>query len=294
MGGVGALVILGSTGLLGQALKREAVRRSIYAIGVARANAERMLDVTDAAALGRLLEEIRPAVIINAAAMTALDACERSPGDAYMINARLAALLVRHCAIHGGKLLQVSTDHYFTGDGQRLHGEDASVSLLNEYARTKYAGEGFALSNPDSLVVRTNVVGFRGWAGRPTFVEWAIAALRAEEPMTLFDDFYTSSLDVESLASVLLDLVERQACGLLNVAARECSSKQEFILGLARRLNLSTANCRAGSVRKLAGTAGAESLGLDVSAAEQLLGYTLPGAASVLDRLVQQYEEIGT
>ena len=292
MGVAHSLVILGATGLLGQALKREAARRNVPATGVARTNAERTLDVTDGAALSRLLEETRPTVIVNAAAMTALDACERSPGDAYLINARLAALLARHCATHGCRLLQVSTDHYFSGDGQRLHREDATVSLLNEYARTKYAGESFALSNSDSLVVRTNVVGFRRWEGRPTFVEWAIAALRKQDSMTLFDDFYTSSLDVESLASALLDLVDRQARGLLNVAARECSSKRDFILGLARRLNLSTANCRVGSVRKLAGPARAESLGLDVTAAEGVLGYALPGAETVLDRLVQQNEEI--
>ncbi len=63
--------------------------------------------------------------------------------------------------------MQISTDHYFCGQGDLKHDESAPVTLLNEYARTKYAGEAFALTNPEACVIRTNVVGFRGWEVRP-------------------------------------------------------------------------------------------------------------------------------
>ena len=75
--------------------------------------------------------------------------------------------------------MYVSTDHYWQGDGRLLHAEDAPIQLVNEYARSKHAGERFALSGSGpSLALRTNIVGVRGWKGRPTFAEWAVGAIR--------------------------------------------------------------------------------------------------------------------
>jgi len=284
------VAILGASGMLGQALCLEAARRGCRVARLARAGVEHAVDATDSRSLGVILDSVRPAVIVNSAAMTSLEASEREPGNAYAINARVAAVLANYCSQHEIKLVQVSTDHYFTGDADRLHDEDASVSLLNEYARTKYAGEVFAGTCSSTLTLRTNLVGFRGWSGRPTFAEWAIAALQGSAPFTLFSDFYTSSLDVGSFCRALFDLVDRDVRGVLNVAAREAVSKAQFVSRLAQRMRLSVAHCRIGSVRELAGVVRAESLGLDVRRAESLLGYRLPDTQAVLEALVRTYE----
>jgi dTDP-4-dehydrorhamnose reductase len=287
---LGTIIIIGSTGLLGQALTDIAAERGYTTFGVSRKNSDYNLDATDPVQLQQMLHKVKPAVIINAAAQVNLDACEKDRGLAYLINAGIAASLVAYCREHNAKLCQISTDHYFTSDGAALHAENHSVTLLNEYARTKYAAECFALTDPESLVVRTNIVGYRGWVNQPTFVEWCIAELEAHKPMTLFDDFYTSSIDVKTFSESLFDLLEHGAVGLFNLAARTSSSKLEFVTLLAEKLNLSTSNCVAGSVRSLAGTARAESLGLDVSCAEAVLGYKLPDTQAVINSLVNEYK----
>ncbi|MEX3959340.1 NAD(P)-dependent oxidoreductase [Trinickia sp. EG282A] len=289
------VAILGSTGLLGQALMRAAQCRGVDAIGLARHGAN-AVDATQPADLRKMLDAVRPGLIVNAAAQVALAACEHNPEAAYLVNAGLPATLTDYCNANGVRLCHISTDHYFTGDGDRLHTEEDEVRILNQYARGKYAGEVFALRCAGSLVIRTNIVGYRGWAGRPTFVEWAIAALSLGGDITLFRDFYTSSISASRLAEVLFDLVERGATGLLNVAAREVSSKADFIGALAHELALSLDNCRVGSVRTLKGVRRAESLGLDVTRAERVLGYELPTASSVIRSLAEdhrsQYHEV--
>lgn len=283
------IAVLGSTGLLGQAVMRSAARRGLRATGMARRRAPVSVDATNAADLRRALDLISPDVVINAAADVNLDSCERDPGAAYLVNAGVVATLADYCGVNGTWLCHVSTDHYFTGDADRLHAEHEPVRLLNEYARTKYAGEALALTSTTSLVVRTNIVGFRAWSAQPTFVEWAIAALRSGDPITLFGDFYTSSIDVLAFSEILFDLLERGASGVLNVAARTASSKAQFVVALARQLELPVAQCRIGSVRALKGTRRAESLGLDVALAERTLGYALPDAESVIQSLAEQY-----
>ena len=282
----GPLLLLGATGLLGQAVRRAAGQRSLQVIGVARSGAaELQLDLTDAAAVEAAFDRCRPSLVINAAAETNLEACERDPGRAYLINARLPGLVASLSQRHAARFVQVSTDHYHRGDGNRLHAESEPVRLLNEYARTKYAGEAFALTAPGTLIVRTNIVGFRGWQGRPTFVEWALGALRSQATFSAFEDMWTSSIDVHAFAEHLFGLVDRGAVGIVNLAAREASSKLEFIRLLARRAGLDDSHAVPASVHGVSGIPRADSLGLDVTRAETLLGRRMPGTAEVVDAL---------
>lgn len=287
------LVILGQTGLLGQALYKEASSRdNINVYGVARNGAQDSLDVTDTDNLIAYLDKVRPSYIVNTVAQVNLEGCEKDPDFAYELNAKVNDHLASYCTKNDIKLCYISTDHYFTGDGAALHDESACVTFLNEYSKTKYAGEEFVLTCPNSLVVRTNIVGFRNWELRPTFVEWAIDSLILEKDITAFHDFYTSSIDVRTCSKAILDLLFLDATGIINVASSECASKEEFIVRLARELDLDTPNLQSASVMTMGlNVRRAESLGLDVSYAESLLGYRLPSLEGVIDNIVHEYKQ---
>ncbi len=284
-------LILGATGLLGEALMAEARRRAIAVTGLARSGTDIALDIGDDDALLACLDGGSWEVAINAAAITGLDACEREPMLAYRINARAVAVMAECCRRKGRYFVQISTDHYFTGDGRVRHDETAPVRLVNEYARSKYAGEAFAATCPGALIVRTNFTGFRRRPGPPTFADWALDVIERDAPACLFDDFYTSTLDVEALATALADLIEQRPSGILNVAAREVASKKAFVEALAARLGRTLTRPTPASVSDLRPVR-AESLGLDVSRAEALLGRPLPAFDEVIEALARTRKEL--
>ncbi len=284
------LLVLGATGMLGQAMLAEAATRGQRAIGAARRGTDITCDLADASALEALFAAAEPAIVVNCAALTDLARCEADPAAAFAVNARPLALLAECCRAHSARLIQVSTDHFFTGDGRTAHDEAAPPRLVNDYASSKFAGEAFALSLPDALVLRTNITGLRGWADRPTFAEWLMSAIERDEALTLFDDYFTSTLDSRSFARACFDLLQGRASGLLNLASSQIASKLEFALALAARMDRKLSRAQAGSVRGLFPRR-AESAGLDVRRAETILGRRLPDLSEVVDALVTEKQK---
>ncbi|MBY0353733.1 sugar nucleotide-binding protein [Candidatus Babeliales bacterium] len=285
------LLVLGSTGMLGQALMKEAKDRNLEALGMADSGcADVLFDICDDAKLTKLIDDYRPTTIINTVALVNLGVCEQDPGLAYRVNTRPAGILANVCRKYAIRLIHISTDHYYTGGIDSKHDENGKIVLLNEYARTKYLAECLALAYDNALVVRTNIVGFRQQPNSPTFVEWALKVIQNDEPCVLFDDFYTSSIDVAQFSKVLFDLLNNNVSGVINLACRDVSSKKDFILGLSTGLGKSLTKATIGSVIKSSyqGVVRAESLGLDVGRAEEILGYQLPTKDAVLKSLIMQ------
>lgn len=284
------MLLLGSTGLLGQAVATEARIGGLDLLEAARSGAGvTAVDISAEAQLSALLVDTSPDVVFNCAALTDIEQCEDDPGRAFAINARPLATLAAWSHSTDRVLVHVSTDHFFTEGGRRAHREDDPITLCNEYARSKFAGEDFALAADKALVLRTSIVGMRGWP-KPTFAEWAIQSILGRRPMTLFEDAYTSTIDVRAFARAALDLVKKQAAGLLNLGASEVYTKAEFIRELARKLGRSLESSTTGSVADLKPKR-APSVGLDVSRAEQLLGYQLPRMEQVAEAVVRQFRE---
>ncbi len=286
-------VIFGATGMLGRALVKEAAGRGISYIACADSGSEVNFDITNDSDLKDFIIQAKPEVLINTCAIVDHKFCDENPGIAYKVNARPSALLAQMASEYKFKYIYISTDGYFNGLKNTPNKEDANIMLLNEYARTKYTGETFTLTCSDALVLRTNIVGFRGDKSKPTFVEWAISALKNMESMILFDDYYTSSISVTQFSKALFDLLTlpNPPKGVLNLASSQISSKKEFIYELAAQFGFKTDNTRTGSVNSLASRR-ADSLGLDVSKAQAMLGYKLPDLKAVIAQLKKEFDNV--
>lgn len=289
-GGEGALtefLVIGGTGMLGRALMTALVGQGREAAAVARTDADYCLDIGDAAALTELLERLRPKVVINAAAMVDLRRCETEPAASWIINARPAAVIAAWSrGREATRFVQISTDHFYVGDGACAHDEAAPITLVNDYARSKYAAEAFARLDPTALVLRTAIIGPLGREGRASFVEWVQRALRQRQPMTLFTDAYFSPIHVADFARACLDLIEGGNSGVLNLAGRQVVSKAAFIRSMAAAMGVNLDWAQEGSVSALVPQRG-DSLGLDVTAAEQVLGYALPSLDATIMRCLE-------
>lgn len=286
------VLLCGSTGMLGQAIVKKFSKHDIKLFTLARKNADINMDLLDEKNLKEVLDKLEPDLIINTVAIVNLQFCEKNPTDAYMLNARPVAVFANYARSNNKYLVQISTDHYYSDRENILHDESSQVSLLNEYAKTKFAGECFALTAENSLVIRTNIVGFRGIETRPTFIEWALNSLKNKEDMQLFDNVYSSSIAVSQLSQILYDLVTRKAKGIFNIASRESVSKKDFILSLAHKFEFSSQYTRVISYLPEEQLQRSTSMGLNVMKAERFLGYLMPDMEQVVNRLYSDYLEV--
>ncbi len=95
-------------------------------------------------------------VVVNAAAWTAVDAAETHEREAFAVNATGVANLARACRLAGARLVQISTDYVFDGQGRTPYLENHPLAPISAYGRTKAAGEWAARAEcPDALIVRT-------------------------------------------------------------------------------------------------------------------------------------------
>ena len=146
-------LVTGSAGMLGRDLTELLRLRGADFTPLTRAD----LDVTDPAAVAKAVGAVRPDVVVNCAAWTAVDAAEEHEAAALAINGQGAANLAAACVEGGALLIHPSTDYVFDGHATTPYAEDALTDPAGAYGRTKLAGERAVLAAlPDaSYVVRT-------------------------------------------------------------------------------------------------------------------------------------------
>ncbi len=148
------ILLTGSGGQLGFELARSLAKHGNV---VARDRAA--LDLADADAIVAAVREVRPSLIVNAGAYTAVDAAESERAAAFAVNARAPGILAEEAKRHDAVLIHYSTDYVFDGLRTIPYDEDAPAHPLNVYGASKHAGElAVAQSGARALVIRTGWV----------------------------------------------------------------------------------------------------------------------------------------
>jgi dTDP-4-dehydrorhamnose reductase len=195
-------VVAGAHGQLGRELLRT-VPPGWRVVGFG----SRELDITNVDALTSTLERERPAVVINAAAYTAVDAAERDVGEAEAVNARGPALLAQAAGRVEARVIHLSTDFVFDGGQGRPYQPDDEPRPLGVYGRTKLAGEKAVLSlGPAGLVMRTAWL-YSAW-GR-NFVLGMLRRMRNCEPLAIVADQVGTPTWARGLAQAVWRAAER-------------------------------------------------------------------------------------
>lgn len=201
-------LVTGRHGQLARSLgERSANHPSIELEFAGRPEIDLAVEGSAAAAIARL----RPNVVINAAAYTAVDQAEDEPELAMRINAQGAREVAEAADSIGAPIIQVSTDYVFDGTSERAYREDDETGPISVYGASKLRGEEAAReANPRHLIVRTS------WVVSPfgrNFVRTMVEAARSREVLNVVDDQRgrpTSALD---LADALLAILDRWAAG---------------------------------------------------------------------------------
>jgi len=196
------LLVTGAGGQLGSDVLRVLSGvDGVRAVGVTH----RELDLTDSAAVGAALAGVRPDLVLNAAAYTAVDAAESDEDAAALVNATAPGLLARACARTGAGLVHVSTDYVFAGDATTPYEVDSPTGPKSAYGRTKLAGEQAVRAElpAASWVVRT------AWLYGETggnFVKTMVRLQQSHETLDVVDDQRGTPTWSRDLARGLVEL----------------------------------------------------------------------------------------
>jgi dTDP-4-dehydrorhamnose reductase len=195
----------------------------------------------------RVFEQNQCEIVIHTVGLANVEDCEANPDLARHINVVLATNVAKACAKLGLPLVHVSTDHLFSGK-EMLVDEQHLISPRNVYGQTKAEAEcQVLLSNPNSLVIRTN---FYGWGPiyRRSFSDFIIDALRSGREFVLFKDVFYTPILIEALVQATHDLLALNARGIFHVVGDERISKFDFGLNIAKQFNFNQSLIKPGFI----------------------------------------------
>ena len=189
------ILLLGATGQIGNAL-----RRTLLPLGSVTAPSRAQADLANLDGLRALLQAQAPDLIVNAAACTAVDQAENDPAPARRVNAEAVAVLAAHARQSGALLVHYSTDYVFDGTKQTPYLETDAPHPLNEYGRSKLAGEqAIAASGCRALVLRTSWV--YAAHGR-NFVKTVLQLAQQRDELRVVADQFGAPTSAELVADV--------------------------------------------------------------------------------------------
>ena len=213
------LFITGANGQLGTELQ-DMLKSGMAEIGPipkAYANAEILavdkeeLDLTDFSALQEMLQHFGPDVIINCAAFTNVDGCETNQDTAFLVNSMVPQQLALYAEENGCKLVQVSTDYVFAGDGTSPYKEWDICAPRSIYGKSKRMGEEYALRHHKTFVVRTAwLYGYNGH----NFIKTIVRAAKAGKALKIVNDQLGNPTNANDLAYHILKLALTEYYGI--------------------------------------------------------------------------------
>ena len=214
------IMITGSKGQLGNALNDIIIKgkNSLGTIPEQFIGAEIIgvdidtLDISDEKAVSSFIEENKPALIINCAAMTNVDGCEDNPEAAYSANTKGPENLAKAAEKTGAKLVHISTDYVFKGDASVPYIESDSTGPVTEYGKSKLGGEIAVIKNCSKhFILRTSWL--YGAVGK-NFVKTMIALSETKEFLKVVDDQRGTPTYAKDLAFCMLSLLKTDHYGL--------------------------------------------------------------------------------
>jgi len=222
--GLPRILVLGAAGQLGQALTQ---RDRGELIGLGRAD----LDIADRTAVHSILPALRPDLVINAAAYTAVDRAESETARAFAINRDGAGHVAEICAASGVPLIHLSTDYVFDGAKRAPYREEDATAPLSVYGLSKAAGETLVRERHErSAVLRTS------WLFAATghnFVKTILKLARERTELRIVADQIGCPTAAPDLATAIvalgrLMLDDQSAHGIFHFAGSEPVSWHDF------------------------------------------------------------------
>lgn len=200
------IVVLGAGGRLGAALARDyAAHHEVLAWGRQDADLSRPDRVAD------MVRNAEPDTLINSAAMTNVDECEKERAKSELINAMAPGAIAEAASEVGARLIHISTDYVFSGEKIAPYGEEDEPGPVSWYGETKLAGERAVMKvGDDHAVVRVSWV---FGPDRDSFIDKALQTAMRGEPVKAVADKWSSPSYTADIGEALKVLFNPEAPG---------------------------------------------------------------------------------
>ena len=199
------------------------------------------LDITDEAAVDQLVKGEEIGIIVNCAAYTAVDAAEDDEPTASLLNAHAVGLLARVAQRHGARMVHVSTDYVFDGQGCVPYTEDMATNPQSAYGRTKLDGERLLLDTlgDDAVILRT------AWLYSPygkNFVKTMLALGKSKPALKVVFDQVGSPTCAQDLARAIVTVITATEWhpGIYHYSNEGVISWYDFTLAIHRLAGITT------------------------------------------------------
>ncbi len=217
------VLVTGAKGQLGTDLMNELAKRGIEGVGV---DIDEM-DITDAEACKKVISGANVDAVIHCAAYTAVDAAEDNEELCRRINAEGTRNVAAACREAGVKMMYISTDYVFNGQGTRPWEPDDHREPLNVYGQTKYEGELAVEELLDGRYFIVRIAWVFGVAGK-NFIKTMLRLGKDHKNLTVVADQVGSPTYTYDLSRLLVDMIQTERYGRYHATNEGLCSWYEF------------------------------------------------------------------
>lgn len=228
------VLVTGVKGQLGYDVVNELVKRGVEAVGV---DIDEM-DITDAVSVDKVIKQASPDAVIHCAAYTAVDAAEDNVELCRKVNADGTANIAKVCKELDIKMMYISTDYVFDGQGERPWEPDDERHPLNVYGQTKYEGEVAVTDALDKYFI-VRIAWVFGVNGK-NFIKAILNKAKTVDTLTVVNDQYGSPTYTFDLARLLVDMIQSDKYGFYHATNEGICTWYEFACEIIRQAGLST------------------------------------------------------
>ena len=226
------VLVTGVKGQLGHDVMNELALRGIEGIGV---DVEEM-DITDRTACETVISQEKPDAVIHCAAYTAVDAAEDNADLCRRINGEGTRNVAQACKEADTKLMYISTDYVFDGQGTRPWEPDDERHPLNVYGQTKYEGE-LAVEELSDKYFIVRIAWVFGVAGK-NFIKTMLRLGKERGAVSVVDDQVGSPTYTYDLARLLVDMIQTDRYGRYHATNEGLCSWYEFAKEIFRQAGM--------------------------------------------------------
>lgn len=216
------VLVTGVKGQLGYDVVKELEKRGMEAVGV---DIDEM-DITDAASVDKVIKEANPDAVIHCAAYTAVDAAEENEELCRKVNADGPQNIANVCKELDIKMIQISTDYVFNGQGENFWEPDDEAAPTSVYGQTKYEGE-LAVRNTLEKYFIVRIAWVFGINGK-NFVKTMLNLSKNYDTIRVVNDQFGSPTYTYDLARLLVDMVQTEKYGVYHATNEGTCSWYDF------------------------------------------------------------------